>query len=87
MQTGVAELLLESLRLMAAGMTIVFAFLLLLVGLLTLMSRLVRRLTPAPSPGDPSSAPEGPERLEGQERARAAAIVAAIAHYRARHPR
>ncbi len=87
MQTSVAGLLVESLRLMAAGMTIVFAFLLLLVGLLTLMSRLAQRLAPEPPPQDEPSRPAPGEGADGQDPARAAAIVAAIAHYRGRHPR
>jgi oxaloacetate decarboxylase gamma subunit len=42
----VNELLLEGLRLMLIGMGIVFAFLLMLVGVLRLMSRFAKRLAP-----------------------------------------
>jgi len=44
----VTGLLMDSLRLMVVGMAIVFAFLLLLVGVMKAMSSAVMRLTPQP---------------------------------------
>ena len=71
---------------MAIGMSIVFLFLLLLVGVLTLMSRLIIRYAPAPAPlvagGEPlPSGGGGDERDEEL----VAVISAAVAKYRAAH--
>ncbi len=76
-------LLLESLRLMAIGMGIVFSFLLLLVGMLRLMSWAALRLAPVSAAPEPQAlaagvAPDAPP---------VAAIAAAIARYRAVHGR
>jgi oxaloacetate decarboxylase (Na+ extruding) subunit gamma len=79
----VTEMLLEGLTLLAIGMGIVFAFLLLLVGALTLMARVVERLGGEPSP-QPASAGSSQSIIDEVEVV--AAISAAIALYRARHP-
>ena len=77
-----STLLIESLRLMVIGMGIVYAFLLLLVGVLRLMSSLILRLAPeealplATTPTQsPSSAPDD----------LIAIIAAAVARYRRQH--
>ena len=80
----VTDLLLEGLRLMVIGMGIVFAFLLLLVGVLRLMSGAVLRFAPespalsgsaaAIAHGRPADAVDDPELI--------AVISAAIARYR-----
>ncbi|MBK5964790.1 sodium pump decarboxylase subunit gamma [Thiocystis minor] len=77
-----STLLIESLRLMVIGMGIVYAFLLLLVGVLRLMSSLILRLAPeealplATTPTQsPSSAPDD----------LIAVIAAAVARYRRQH--
>lgn len=75
---AVTGMLMEGLRLMAIGMGIVFAFLLLLVGLLRAMSLAVNRFTPgesAPAAGPVSEAPVTDGEL-------VAVITAAIARYR-----
>lgn len=70
----------EAVRLMLVGMGIVYAFLLLLVGMLNLMTVAVRRLAPA-APGEavelaPAAAPiADPELL--------AVLTTAVARYRA----
>jgi oxaloacetate decarboxylase gamma subunit len=75
------DLLMEGLRLMAIGMGIVFAFLLLLVGVMRAMSALAMRLAP-----DPGLAVGG--RMSGAaEQGDAeliAVITAAVARYRRR---
>lgn len=78
-----SELLLESLRLMAMGMGIVFGFLLLLVGILRLMSTLVVRLAPAelvPVAVDAAAPPHGSDHDD-----LIAVITAALARYRRHH--
>ncbi|MEA3276949.1 MAG: OadG family protein [Pseudomonadota bacterium] len=75
---AVTGLLMEGLRLMAIGMGIVFAFLLLLVGVLRVMSLAVMRFAPgepAPASGPVSEAPVTDGEL-------VAVITAAIARYR-----
>jgi len=73
-------LLIESLRLLVIGMGIVFAFLVLLVGVVRLMSWSVTRLEPAqPQPiaaSPPSTPTDQPDDL-------IAVISAAITRYRA----
>jgi len=81
----VTGMLLEGLQLLVIGMGIVYAFLLLQVGLLTLVARLVRRIEgppPAlvgPAMGQDASGPAGPEVV--------AAVTAAVHRYRAEHRR
>jgi oxaloacetate decarboxylase gamma subunit len=72
-------LLLESLRLLVIGMGIVFAFLLLLVGILRFMSWAVLRFAPVPAAPQPRIVGAGP----GADAPPVAAIAAAIARYRA----
>jgi oxaloacetate decarboxylase gamma subunit len=79
----VTDMLFEGLRLMVIGMGIVFAFLLLLVAILRLMSEVASRLLPE-TPVEAQSAPTvnvghaGPE----QDGELLAVISAAIARYR-----
>lgn len=85
METSILALVGEGLRLMAIGMSIVFSFLLLLVGVLTLMSRLVMRYAPEPGSlattgGAPLPLSEGPHDEE-----LAAVIAAAVTKYRVNH--
>ena len=77
-----STLLIESLRLMVIGMGIVYAFLLLLVGVLRLMSALILRLAPEEAlplataqPQSPSAAPDD----------LIAVIAAAVMRYRRLH--
>ena len=75
----------EGLRLMAIGMSIVFVFLLLLVGVLTLMSRLVMRYAPETE----SLAAIGGLRYplgDGRDDEELVAVItAAVVKYRATH--
>jgi oxaloacetate decarboxylase gamma subunit len=79
----VTELLLDGLRLMLIGMGIVFAFLLLLVAVLRVMSGFAKRVGPEPpaaealSPGIGRGYPVQPDQGELP-----AVIAAAIARYR-----
>jgi oxaloacetate decarboxylase (Na+ extruding) subunit gamma len=77
-------MLIESLVIMLIGMTIVFSFLLLLVGILRVMSWAALRISPIaiePEPM-PSSALVA---AGGADAAPLAVIVAAVARYRADH--
>ncbi len=65
-----ADLLDQGLELMLAGMGVVFVFLTVLVGAITLMSRVVMRFQPA------NVSPDNEEEI--------AAITAAIARHRSR---
>ncbi len=65
-----ADLLGQGLELMLAGMGVVFVFLTVLVGAITLMSRVVMRFQPA------NVSPDNEEEI--------AAITAAIARHRSR---
>jgi oxaloacetate decarboxylase gamma subunit len=84
METGVVDLLIEGVWLMVAGMTIVFSFLLILVGLLVQMSRAVARWGPA-EPLPEASATDLPAGTAGGDPRVIAAITAAIHQYRRRH--
>lgn len=77
-------MLVEGLMLMVVGMTIVFSFLLLLVGMLFGMSWLTARLAPEPVAAAADVAVGAPG--EGDARL-AAAVSAAIHLYRLRHRR
>jgi len=82
-ETSIVALVGEGLRLMAIGMTIVFGFLLLLVGVLNLMSRLVMRYAPEPvAVVDGSQFPLADGRDDEEL---VAVIAAAVARYRATH--
>ena len=74
------ELLLESLRLLVVGMGIVFAFLLLLVGILRGMSAVVLRI--APLEAHPAAGP-APHPADSEPGDLVAVITAAVARYRA----
>lgn len=65
-----ADLLGQGIELMLAGMGVVFVFLTVLVGAITLMSRVVMRFQPA------NASPDNEEEI--------AAITAAIARHRSR---
>jgi oxaloacetate decarboxylase gamma subunit len=84
MDTAVVDLLVEGLWLMGIGMAIVFAFLLILVGALVLMSQAVTRWAPeerlpAPPVLDyPTGQAPADDRL-------IAVITAAVHAYRRRH--
>jgi len=85
MDPTVSELLIDALVLMAVGMTIVYGFLLLLVAMLFGMSRLAHWI----APHELAAGPTGTLRvtdLDGPEGRRVAAIGAAVAQYRRRHP-
>jgi oxaloacetate decarboxylase gamma subunit len=82
---AVTDLLIEGLRLMAIGMGIVFAFLVLLVGVLRLMSLAAMRLAPEPLAAQVPAA--GPAPAAGDDPALTAVIGAAITRYRRDHPR
>lgn len=87
----VTDLLLEGVRLMLIGMGIVYAFLLLLVAILRLLSQAIQRWAPEPPPATAAGA--GP----ALDRSRAgvntelpgellAVIAAAVSRYRQDHP-
>ncbi len=81
MEPTVAELLLEALKLMVIGMTTVYGFLLLLVGMLFGMSRLANRLSPpVPVTGGPATR----NLQDGAEGRRVAAAISAAVEYRRR---
>jgi oxaloacetate decarboxylase gamma subunit len=84
MDTAGTELVVEGLWLMVIGMTIVYAFLMMLVGFLTLMSKAVARWAPEePLPAiPPAAAPTAP--ATGDARL-GAVISAAIQAHRTRH--
>ena len=70
----------ESVKFMILGMTIVFLFLYILVQLMRLQAYIIEKYFPeSPAP----SAPAGSS--EDEERARVAAIVAAVTEYRKTH--
>jgi oxaloacetate decarboxylase gamma subunit len=90
-----SDLLLEGVWLMVIGMGIVYAFLLLLVGVLRVLSLGVRRWAPQALAAPPSEAPAGtgpalprgqaakPPTLPGEI---LAVIAAAVSRYRHDHP-
>lgn len=83
MDTSTNALLMEGLGLMAVGMSIVFAFLLLLVGMLFAMSWLAARLSPAPAMPEPAgSGAESAAAQAGADRRRAAVIAAVLRYHR-----
>jgi oxaloacetate decarboxylase gamma subunit len=86
MDVGTSELLMEGVWLMVTGMTIVFAFLLLLVGMLFGMSRLAAWLQPAGSAPEPAAAPRpNPADAPGVADPRTAAVIAAALRYHRDH--
>lgn len=72
------NLVAEGLKLMLVGMSVVFLFLILLMVMMTLLSKTVNRFQPAPS--TPSAGPEKTgERMSSLKKA--AAIAASIHHF------
>ncbi|MFZ0790797.1 MAG: OadG family protein [Chromatiaceae bacterium] len=82
MEPSVPELLAEGVKLTAVGMTIVFGFLLLLVGILLGMSRLVSRLAPDQAVPERPVPPNLPGLASESDPRLAAAITAAVSYYR-----
>ena len=77
---NIEQLLVESLQLLGLGMGAVFVILILLIGLISLVSRLVPDETPAAAPSPaPATAPKA-----GIDRDHIAAITAAIHLHRKR---
>lgn len=84
MNTAVVDLLVEGLWLTGTGLAIVFAFLLILVGILTLMSKVVARW--GPQDAHPVSPSASPDRASAPGDGRLIAAIAAGVHaYRKRH--
>ena len=67
----------ESIKFMILGMTVVFVFLYILVQLMKLQAYLIGKYFP-----DPVAAPPPPATPSQDEKARVAAIIAAVAEYR-----
>lgn len=87
----VSTMLLEGVRLMVIGMGIVYAFLLLLVGILRLLSQAIQRWAPEPPPATATGAGPGPGRSGAGVNAEIpgellAVIAAAVSRYRRDHP-
>ena len=78
---NIPDLLMEGLRLMAIGMSIVFAFLLLLVGVMRVMSAVAMRLAPDPGLAVAARIPGAAERDDSEL---IAVITAAVDRYRRR---
>ncbi len=78
---NIPDLLMEGLRLMAIGMGIVFAFLLLLVGVMRVMSAVAMRLAPDPGLAVAARIPGAAERDDSEL---IAVITAAVDRYRRR---
>ncbi len=79
------QLLLEGVELMLFGMGFVFAFLVLLIGAIRLMSQLLERFTPAAMPPVAAAAVKSrPAPAEQPDAELLAAIQAAIHQHRAR---
>ena len=75
------DLLMDGLRLMAIGMGIVFAFLLLLVGVMRAMSAVAMRVAPEPGLAVGDRVPAAAEQADSEL---VAVITAAVARYRRR---
>lgn len=75
----VTDLLMDSLRLLVVGMAIVFAFLLLLVGVMRAMSAAVMRLAPQPQVAAADREQSTGDAGEGEL---IAVITAAVARFR-----
>jgi oxaloacetate decarboxylase gamma subunit len=84
MDAAGTELVVEGLWLMVIGMTIVYAFLMMLVGFLTLMSKAVARW--APEEPLPAISPGAAPTASATDDARLGAVIsAAIQAHRKRH--
>ena len=69
----------ESIKFMILGMTVVFVFLFVLVQLMKLQAYVIGKYFPDPVAAPP---PSSPQKASGDEKARIAAIVAAVAEFR-----
>ena len=80
------ELMSGALELTVAGMGFVFTFLIILIGVMTVMSSLITRYAPA-APAAPAKRPQQPQaRVPAKVDADTAeAIRIAVSKYRARH--
>ncbi|MCA1773316.1 MAG: OadG family protein [Halomonas sp.] len=81
------ELLQEGLGLMALGMGVVFVFLAILVFSLTLMSGVIRRFQPTPSPVESNSNAKPGSSVKSQDDETLAVISAAVHRYRSKRRR
>ncbi len=89
----VTDLLLEGVRLMLIGMGIVYAFLLLLVAILRLLSQATQRWAPTPPPAPVALSGAGPAPDPSRAGVNTglpgellAVIAAAVSRYRQDHP-
>ena len=71
------NLVIEGFKFMALGMGTVFAFLIILIGLMNVMSMLIHKLFPEPQPSGESHTQQGSKNNKV-----IAAITAAISHHR-----
>ena len=78
---AVTDLMLDGINLLLLGMGTVFVFLALLVGAMSLMSRLAARLSPEPQPVPPTAPIPQPKGAGGDDEV-IAVISAAISRYR-----
>lgn len=85
MEPTVTELLIEGLKLMMVGMTIVFGFLLLLVAMLFGMSGLASRLASDQAPADSGQSLPAFGGAGAADLRRVAVIAAAVRQYRYSH--
>ncbi len=69
----------ESIKFMILGMTVVFVFLYVLVQLMKLQAYIIDTYFPDPTPMSPPPTPKSPAE---DEKARVAAIIAAVAEFR-----
>ncbi len=70
------NLLLESLKFMVLGMTVVFAFLIILVLVVNLQAKLIEKFFPEETPAVPTPSDQS------DEPQRVAAIIAAVTEFR-----
>jgi len=78
-----SDLMSEALSLMAVGMGFVFVFLTILVGVTTLMSKLVNKYAPAPEPKVSAASPQ--MNATSNDAQLLAVLSAAVEKYRSDH--
>jgi len=78
-----SDLMSEAVSLMAVGMGFVFVFLAILVGVTTLMSKLVNKYAPAPEPKVSAAAPQ--MNATSNDAQLLAVLSAAVEKYRSDH--